>query len=294
MLANAKIQQMLAAANAQKSAQQTAAPVKVELKNWKGKYYQTTQFLGVPLPQFLLTEFTRVPTFIWNATNFIETYALQQEGIYRLAPAMDKFNQVLKALDEHPDMPFPPDTNPNIVAQLIKRFLRELPDPPIPVNLADEFIAAGSLEDEEAQGKAIMTALSRMPLANRDLLCVLFKHLCLVAANEATNRMGCTNLSTVFNPCLFRSKDSMPLILAGKQQAVVFAWLINHIDEVIAEYPLPSPSAFVSFAGPSSYAQQPGEVIKNGLDSTFKNREYATLLFPVPPFTTPHPRARSS
>ena len=155
-----------------------------------------------------MAECTSVPTFIWNATNFIENTALRQEGIYRLSPAMDQFNEMAKQLEEHPDLAFPKDTNPNIIALLIKRFLRELPEPLIPLNNYDELLTAASLTDQTASNRAMLAAIKKMPMANRNLILVLFTHLALIEKNSDANRMGVTNLSSLFDPCIFRSPDS--------------------------------------------------------------------------------------
>lgn len=185
-------------------------------------------------------------------------------------------------------MPFPLDTNANIVAHIIKRFLRELPEPLITSNLYDAFIAAGRENDEMRRGEMIMANLERLPVPHRDLLCLLFSHLVLVAAHEKENKMGITNLSTIFCPCIFRGANS--LLSGAKEQGAVFTWLLRNISYVLTKYPLPPPSFLVSFTGPSSYAPDINNVVEEAKKGMIKNLSYNYLLYPYPPLKTPAPR----
>ncbi|CAM9326296.1 unnamed protein product, partial [Sphacelaria rigidula] len=96
--------------------------------------------------------------------------------------------------------------NVNMVAQLLKAFFRELPEPLIPFSAYDKVVAiakaAGAPDERWVQ--AMKGVLWSIPIANYNCLRFLFGFLRKVAANSGANRMTSENLAIVWAPNLVR------------------------------------------------------------------------------------------
>ena len=148
----------------------------------------------------------------------IETQGLDEEGIFRVSGSVPEMNQVYSMLQsgQFPDMDLVRDVN--VVASLLKRFFREMPEqmfaprpdaPPVP--------AAGGAN----QVDYLRALLESLAAEKRKALYALFRLLVKINANRRENMMDSGNLAIVFSPTL------------GTSQAVVCG-LIDHFDDVFA------------------------------------------------------------
>ena len=95
-------------------------------------------------------------------------------------------------------------------ASVLKQWLRELPEPLIPVRLHDVFLKCCSLSSsEDKMGALLLATLLLPPLHSASLLC-LTRFLSKVASNAPSNKMDSKSLAIVFTPGLFHaSGDEM-------------------------------------------------------------------------------------
>lgn len=102
-------------------------------------------------------------------------------------------------------------TNPDDVhcaAVIIKKFLRELPEPLMTFNLYDVIIASTSIPDPTEKLKVVWYILrNELPDENFLLLKFLMEFLSEVMSHSSVNKMTSMNLAIVFGPNLMWSKS---------------------------------------------------------------------------------------
>eukprot|EP00727_Mastigamoeba_balamuthi_P002547 m51a1_g1229 hypothetical protein (1448) ;mRNA; f:519865-527601 len=91
---------------------------------------------------------------------------------------------------------------------LLKAFLRDMPDPVIPPDAQQRFLAAMKIANPEEQLKVQAEAFNSLAPPNRALMRALLAFLATVAANSHVNSMNANNLAVVVAPNILRSTGS--------------------------------------------------------------------------------------
>ena len=73
--------------------------------------------------------------------------------------------------------------------------------------LYGSFVEAVKNDSEVARLQELSAVMTRMPVANREMLKVLIRHLNKVAAKHEINLMTAANLGVVFGPTLLRPRE---------------------------------------------------------------------------------------
>eukprot|EP01125_Pyxidicula_operculata_P023037 TRINITY_DN976_c1_g7_i1.p1 TRINITY_DN976_c1_g7~~TRINITY_DN976_c1_g7_i1.p1 ORF type:complete len:516 (-),score=152.47 TRINITY_DN976_c1_g7_i1:258-1805(-) len=131
------------------------------------------------------------------------------------------------------DFSFPPDEDPHVVANLLKRYFKEFHEPIFTFDLYSLFIAASGSTDEEEKLKTVKTTLLMLPNYNLKMLDLLFGYLHDLSKTHEVTLMDVHNLSIVFAPNLLRPKVETPLILISDA-----GYSTNLIEVLIEEYDL--------------------------------------------------------
>lgn len=157
----------------------------------------------------------RVPTFIDDVITAMKQMDLSVEGIFRKAGNIRKLKDLTEAIDRDPDSINLAEDNPVQIAALLKKFLRELPEPLLTFRLQHLFLATQSIDNDEDRLKILHLVMCLMPKPNRDALEVLFVFLKWVASfshvdEETGSKMDLQNLATVICPNILysRGKDA--------------------------------------------------------------------------------------
>ena len=69
------------------------------------------------------------------------------------------------------------------------------------------FVESVKQDNEASRMEHLLATMKKMPVANREMLKVLIRHLGRVAAKHETNLMTAANLGVVFGPTLLRPKE---------------------------------------------------------------------------------------
>lgn len=141
------------------------------------------------------------PAVVVRSVNYLNTFGLDEEGLYRVPGSSDTIKRLKHEFDCHADISFETFTSTDIqhgiqvadVASLLKLFLRELPEPIIPAETAKK-LAAASITTEEL--RAILS--TEIGPYEFYLLSILFTHLTLVDSRSSNNKMDISNLAIVF------------------------------------------------------------------------------------------------
>lgn len=152
---------------------------------------RTALYDGIPLPAVFR-----------ECVDYVESYGMKCEGIYRVSGMKSKVDELRAAYDRE-ECPCLEEYDPHTVASLLKQYLRELPDGllgrPIATRL-EEACGRGSTEAERVQ--ECQRVLQDVPAPARLLLAWLVTHMDHVIAREADTKMNIQNISIVLNPTI--------------------------------------------------------------------------------------------
>jgi hypothetical protein len=156
----------------------------------------------------------RVPGLVDDAVSAMRQMDMSVEGVFRKNGNIKRLREAAEAIDaqQTPDLS---RENPVQVAALLKKFLRELPDPLMTFKLHNLFVATERIQDREKQRRILHLACCLLPKANRDTMEVLFAFLKWAASfsqvdEESGSKMDIHNLSTVMAPNILYSNMKNP------------------------------------------------------------------------------------
>nr|XP_019048002.1 rho GTPase activator [Kwoniella bestiolae CBS 10118]OCF26932.1 rho GTPase activator [Kwoniella bestiolae CBS 10118] len=155
----------------------------------------------------------RVPEFIEDIVSTMRQMDMAVEGIFRKNGNIRKLQQLCDALDKDSTQVNLSDENAIQLAALLKRFLREMPDPLLTFRLHKLFCAAASLQNPDDRKRVLHLLVCLLPKYNRDTMEVLFVFLRWVASfsykdEETGSRMDLGNLATVICPSILYAKGA--------------------------------------------------------------------------------------
>ncbi|KAL6074436.1 Rho GTPase-activating protein 39 [Balamuthia mandrillaris] len=166
----------------------------------------------------------------------------QQLGLFRVKGSGKDFSQVMsekKAELEAGNYDCLEDlgenNNCNLPAELLKLWLRELADPPIPISYYEQGIKASS------NPKKVVELVHKLPKENQATLAFLIRFLQHITKPDiaAVTQMGVDNVSSIFAPSFLRnpSDDPQLILLNTKAEAEFMKNLLLHLqpEEILHE-----------------------------------------------------------
>ncbi|XP_019109785.2 unconventional myosin-IXb isoform X2 [Larimichthys crocea] len=148
-----------------------------------------------------------VPKVVELLLMHVELEGLYTEGIYRKSGSACRARELHQILETDPEGA-PLDNYPiHTITGLVKRWLRELPDPLMTFALYSDFLHAVELPERAERIRAVYQKVDELPPANYNTLERLIFHLVRVAKEEEHNKMSPSSLAIVFAPCILRSPD---------------------------------------------------------------------------------------
>lgn len=232
-----------------KSKDMTAADVVKQWKEKKKKKKPTgeTEAAPVEIPSFRpifgapLSEAVRrtalydgiqLPAIFRECVDYIESYGMKCEGIYRVSGTNDFFKiefkwkmfvfwdftfthvmfvstqgmkskvDELKAAYDREECPCLEEYDPHTVASLLKQYLRELPENLLGRDLAQRFEDACGRQEEAEKVSEFQRLLAEVVPESRLILSWLVTHMEHVILREADTKMNIQNISIVLNPTI--------------------------------------------------------------------------------------------
>jgi len=197
-------------------------------KDKKGKSGKNAIF-GVPLELLLerdCEESTdgvgatslKIPSLVAEAISAMKTMDMSVEGVFRKNGNIKRLNDVKELIDNKGAVEVDlTKENPVQVAALLKKFLRELPDPILTHKLHKLWITSQRFEDSETRRRVLHLTCCLLPKAHRDTMEVLFTFMNWVSSfshvdEESGSKMDIHNLATVITPnIIHRGKENMPV-----------------------------------------------------------------------------------
>ncbi|XP_065899319.1 ralA-binding protein 1-like [Dysidea avara] len=162
-----------------------------------------------------------LPTVFRECINILEDRGLEQEGIYRLSGMKSKIDEIKAAYDRGEEVDLE-SADANVVASLLKQYLRELPDSLLTSRLQDRFEMITKKSNSIQQIIAMREVLADMPSHNRLMLGWLMVHMSHIVKHVSVNKMGIPNIIIVLSPTL----QTSPAVLAI---------MLNNVKEIFSD-----------------------------------------------------------
>ncbi|KAL1433468.1 hypothetical protein MTO96_012582 [Rhipicephalus appendiculatus] len=196
-------------------------------------------------------------------------------GLYRVSGVKSKVERLCQCFENGATLVDLSDSPPHVVANVLKLYLRQLPEPLLTYRLYPHFIALAKEhpggtgvahhhhhhpeedeedlgedenrdeadhhhddEEEEAVVAALRTLVAQLPPLHARTLAALLRHLARVAAHSHLNQMPAGNLAIVFGPTLLRTSEgsaSLSSLVDTVHQTRVIELLIMYVDRIFPD-----------------------------------------------------------
>nr|XP_015814658.2 rho GTPase-activating protein 40 isoform X2 [Nothobranchius furzeri] len=181
-------------------------------KTGKRKIPESTLF-GVPLATMLendqkLKPNTLIPLFLQKLLTFLEKKGMDSEGILRVPGSQFR----TKVLQENLETNFYTerfswdDVSANDAAALLKKFIRDLPEPLLTAEYLNTFSSVRDITELRQKLHMLNLLILLLPEPNRNTLKALLEFLSKVVSRERKNRMNLWAVATIMAPNLFLHK----------------------------------------------------------------------------------------
>lgn len=157
----------------------------------------------------------RIPIVIDDVINALRQKDMSVEGIFRLNGNIKKLRELTEEINKSP-LKSPDFTNQNAVqlAALMKKWLRELPNPLLTYSLYDIWISSQRETNTVRRKRILQLAYCMLPRSHRNLVEVLLYFFSWVASfaeidEETGSKMDIHNLATVIAPNILLEKPGV-------------------------------------------------------------------------------------
>ncbi|CAN6674486.1 hypothetical protein TRVA0_054S00848 [Trichomonascus vanleenenianus] len=155
----------------------------------------------------------RIPAFIDDCISAMRQKDMSVEGVFRKNGNIRRLKEFSEKIDKQPDKGgILSEENPVQLAALLKKFLRELPEPLMTSKLQKLWISAQNIQDFETRKRLLHLTCCLLPRTHRDVMEVLFFFLNWTASfshidEESGSKMDAHNLATVITPNILYLKQ---------------------------------------------------------------------------------------
>lgn len=139
--------------------------------------------------QFKCSKSTPAPLLLIKCVEELESRARNDESLelynmYSATPPADQINKLIKVIDSDVNNLDLTRYSPIVIASVIKKYLRELPDPIIPVQWYDKFLEAQRKKNDEECTSILKQLIKELPEHHRSTLRFVMAHLCRICQME--------------------------------------------------------------------------------------------------------------
>ncbi|KAL3880515.1 hypothetical protein ACJMK2_032749 [Sinanodonta woodiana] len=159
-----------------------------------------------------------VPVLVEHCIDLIERRALTTQGIYREARTSSVIQKMLDQFKEDArSVALTDETDVHVVANVIKRFFRNLDDPLLTSRLYKHFTQTAALGEIDVKDQWYKYLLQQLPRVNYQTLKRLASHLWRLSTHSRENLMKLENIATSFGSTLMKSNkdDNQPMSAIG-------------------------------------------------------------------------------
>uniref|UniRef100_A0A182JGK9 Rho-GAP domain-containing protein n=1 Tax=Anopheles atroparvus TaxID=41427 RepID=A0A182JGK9_ANOAO len=177
------------------------------IKRIKTPDYKDRKVFGIPLVLNLQKYGSTVPYTIRMAFAWLERNALDQSGLFRRSGMKSRILNLKSIIEASNDVGFRSEMFDEYhaydVADLVKQYFRELPDPLLTAKLSETFLSIFQYLPDEVRAEAVQSAILLLPDEHREVLYLLLTFFDQVVQSSDLNQMTAYNLAVCFGPSLF-------------------------------------------------------------------------------------------
>ncbi|XP_035209208.1 protein FAM13A-like isoform X2 [Stegodyphus dumicola] len=173
-----------------------------------------------------------IPFIITRLCQYIQRTGLTQEGLFRISGNARSVERLRASFDRSGDAPLETEGDVPSAAALLKLFLRELPDPIIPLAMHCQFLNAVKDKDKEESVACLTDLVEKLPSVNYSILNYLSSFLKQVSDLEDQNRMSASSLGIVFGPNLFRVTEDLVGLKEQSLTNQIVTYFITDYQEI--------------------------------------------------------------
>lgn len=222
---------------------------------------------GIPLEQAVALYHIHgnfeLPIVIYRCIEYIEfRKAEEDEGIYRLSGSASAIQALKEKFNTEGDVDICSEkyVDVNVVAGLLKLYLRELPDPILTIEYQKAFLKMIEVVDKEQKVHDLKALLSLLPVPNYVLLKALCAHLLRIVKNQEVNKMTLKNIGIIFSPTLGVPAGIFSLMLS--EYWALFEWNGKEVDRP-PRFAASSEEAYDIISEHTIYKQDPSPISGN-------------------------------
>ncbi|XP_027586743.2 stAR-related lipid transfer protein 8 isoform X1 [Pipra filicauda] len=172
------------------------------MKRSKVPDYRDKTVFGVPPIVNVQRTGQPLPQSIQQAMRYLRSQCLDQVGIFRKSGVKSRIQALRHMNESSPDNVSYVGQSAYDVADLLKQYFRDLPEPIFTSKLTDTFLQIYQFVSKEQRLQAVQAAIILMPDENREVLQTLLYFLSDIASAEE-NQMTAGNLAVCLAPSIF-------------------------------------------------------------------------------------------
>ncbi|XP_054612105.1 rho GTPase-activating protein 7 isoform X4 [Dunckerocampus dactyliophorus] len=173
------------------------------LRKTKATQAKGRRVFGVPLLVNVQQTGESLPPSILRALVYLRTECLDQVGLFRKSGLKSRIQHLREMLESNPDDVSYNGQSAFDVADMVKQYLRDLPEPIFTSKLCESFLHIYQYFPKDQQLVASQAAIMLLPDENREALRTILFFLRDVVACVEENQMTPTNIAVCLAPSLF-------------------------------------------------------------------------------------------
>lgn len=191
--------------------------------------------LGLPLEKLVENPESpdQYPIILKKCCDYlISSNGYMEPGIFRESGSFDKKIQLINAFSS-------PTSDPNLsvvdsytIANVLKTWLRDLPDALLTDHLYQDFKDAIQIEDTDKCIEELIKTLSKLPNLQFRCLKYLMEFLHTISCASEVNKMDAYNLGIVFGPCIHRKKVETSLDIMDPCHTKLATFMIRNFTDI--------------------------------------------------------------
>nr|XP_057937002.1 stAR-related lipid transfer protein 13 isoform X3 [Doryrhamphus excisus] len=173
------------------------------MKRMKVPDYKDKNVFGVPLIVHVQRSGQPLPFGLQQALRYLRSQCLDQVGLFRKSGVKSRIQALRQLNESSPDNVNYDDQSAYDVADMVKQFFRDLPEPLLTSKLGETFLHIYQYVPKDQRLQAVQAAIMLMSDENREVLQTLLCFLSDVTSSVEENQMTPMNIAVCLAPSLF-------------------------------------------------------------------------------------------
>ncbi|KAF4086363.1 hypothetical protein AMELA_G00106070 [Ameiurus melas] len=173
------------------------------MKRMKVPDYKDKNVFGVPLIVHVQRFGQPLPLGLQQALRYLRSQCLDQVGLFRKSGVKSRIQALRQMNENSPEDVNYEDQSAYDVADMVKQFFRDLPEPLLTSKLGETFLHIYQYVPKDQRLQAVQAAIMLMSDENREVLQTLLCFLSDVTSSVQENQMTPMNIAVCLAPSLF-------------------------------------------------------------------------------------------